>query len=166
MLKARFKLAPSTLAIAACWSLLEQAHAVEIEPLGKALAAALGTTKVFSKKIDGNAVYYSKNAAGKADRYAMVEKNIYPPNCSHTWVVGLDSAGKVTQIRVNEMGCPHAFPAKQASFLDQYKGKGPADAGKIKGSVNTIAKATGTCDLASDAVEHSISVYTKSKGQL
>ena len=80
--------------------------------------------------------------------------------------MGVDKEGKVTEVRAQEMQCPHAFPAKAASFLDQYKGLGPADVESLKGKVNTIAKATGSCDLATDAVKASITKFQEIKGQL
>jgi thiamine biosynthesis lipoprotein len=148
------------------WALLEQAHAVEIEPMGKALLAVLGTPKAFKKTVGDVSYYYSKNAAGKTDKVVFIQKNVWQKSCSHTWVVGVNKDGKITQIRAQEMQCPHAFPAKAASYLDQYKGKGPADLAKLSGEVTTIAKATGSCELATDAVKQSITTYQKIKGQL
>lgn len=146
------------------WSALElsEARAVEIEPMGKALQALLGTPKVFKK---GANVFYAKNAAGKASAVAVIEKGIYEPNCTHTWAVGIDPAtGKVTQVRALEMSCPHAFPCKAASFLDQYRGKGPADVAKLDSQINNVAKATGSAKLTTAAVQRSIEAFQKLKG--
>lgn len=152
-------------------ALIEKTQAAEFEPLGKAVAGALGTTKAFKKSmpVDGKSVdvFYSKGGNGKAAKYAFVQKGIYEPNCTHTWVVGVDAnSNKVTQVRVVEMSCPHAFPTKAANFLDQYKGKGPADAASLNEKVITIAKATGSSNLTTDAVKRSITAATKIKGKL
>src|SRR6185295_1423125 len=108
---------------------LERADAVDFEPMGKAVAALLGTTKAFKKniRIDADAVdiFYSKGASGKAEQFAFIQKGIYEPDCTHTWVVGVSAkTGKITGIRVIEMSCPHAYPTRAASFLDLFKGKG------------------------------------------
>ena len=98
---------------------------------------------------------------------AFIQKGIYEPNCTHTWAIGIDpKTGKVTQVRVIEMSCPHAFPTKADSFLDQFKGKGPADAATLDSSIATIAKATGSCKLATDAVKRSIVDFNQVKGQI
>lgn len=157
---------------AAVFALIESAHAVQIEPLGKAIAAALGTTKAFknSMNLDGKTAtsfYYSKDSRGAPEALAFIEKGIYPPNCTHTWVVGVEAkTQKVKEVRVVEMSCPHAFPTKSSSFLAQYKGKGPADAAKLHDEIDTIAKATGSSKLATDAVKRSIEAAVKvAKGQ-
>lgn len=157
-----------TLALAAAilWSTLEQAHAVDLVPLGQALTKVLGTTKAFRKSISGATYFYSKASDGKADRVAFIEKNVWQKSCTHTWIVGVGRDGKVTSVIAQEQQCPHAKPAAAASYLSQYSGKGPADVSKLKGDVNTIAKATGSCDLATDAVIHSVTTYQKIKGQL
>jgi hypothetical protein len=147
------------------------AFATEFQPLGQAVAASLGTKSAFKKSFafEGKPldVFYSKDAAGKANKYAFVQKGIYAPNCTHTWIVGVDAAtGKVTGVEVVEMACPHAFPTKTESFLGQFKGKGPADAAKLSGDVTPIAKATGSSNLAVDAVRKSIVAATKLKGKL
>ena len=136
---------------------LEAANAVEFEKLGSAIANALGTKKVSKTKatVDGESmdVYYAKDPSGKASKLAIIRKDIFQPNCTHTWVIGLDAAtASIEQIRVVEMSCPHAHPAKAACFLDQYKGKGPADMKSLKGDIHTIAKATATCDFTTKAV--------------
>lgn len=150
---------------------LENTSAVEFEKLGNAVAKALGTKKAFQKvvAVDGQktTVFYSKNPAGKAKELAVVRKGIYPPNCSHTWVVGVNpESAKVSEVRVVEMSCPHAFPTKKAGFLDQYKGKGPKDLKKLKYDVHTIAKATGSSDLTTDAVKASIEAALKLRGKI
>jgi hypothetical protein len=148
---------------------VEAVSAVEIEPLGKAVAGLLGTTKAFKKTetVDGRSVtvFYSKGSDGKAARMAFIEQGVYAPDCSHRWAVGINEKGAVTGVRVLEMSCPHAFPCKEASFLEQYVGKVPADAPKLKGSVSTIAKATGSSELTTDAVVRSLTAYAKLKGK-
>jgi hypothetical protein len=76
------------------------------------------------------------------------------------------STQKIQQIRVVEMSCPHAHPARAHSFLDQFTGKGPADLKKLDQSISTIAKATGSCELTIDAVKTSIQVAQSLKGKL
>lgn len=149
----------------------KEAVAVEFEQLGKAVAGVLGTTKAFKKTIPSGKtkvdVFYSKDAAGKANKYAFIEKGIYEPNCTHTWVIGVDAAtNKVDSIRVVEFSCQHAYPTRAASFLDQYKGKGPADAKKLDSDVMNIAKATGSCMLTTDAVKRSITNAQRLKGKI
>lgn len=150
---------------------LQRADAVELEPLGKAVGAVLGTTKAFKKSIGGPGgakdVFYAKDAKGKASKVAFVEKGLYPPNCTHTWVIGLDVAtGKVTEVRATEMACPHAFPTKTASFLSQYQGKGVTDVATLDSKIDTVAKATGSAKLTTEAVKRSIMALNQSKGQL
>ena len=144
-----------------------EAHAVEFEPLNKALLAALGTPKVQKKSFGPSQVFYSKNSAGKADKIAVVEKGIYEPNCSHTWVIALDSKTvKVTEIRVVEMSCQHAFPTKAASFLGQYQGVGPAETVTLSKKIKTIAKATGSSDLTTQAVVRAITTVKSHLNEL
>ena len=150
---------------------LQTALGVEFEKLGSAIAKALGTKKAFKKSVsvsgENTTVFYSKGGNGKANKFAVVRKGIYPPNCTHTWVVGVDAkSSKVEQVRVVEMSCPHAFPTNKPNFLAQYKGKGPQDLKTLKGDVNTIAKATGSSDLTSDAVKASIEAAMKLKGKI
>jgi hypothetical protein len=159
------------LAIALIWLSMESALAVEVEPLGKAVMAVLGTSKAMKRTVPSSAgettVFVTKDASGKVSRAAFIQKGIYQPNCTHTWVVGIDGkSGKVTQVRVVEMSCPHAFPTKSASFLDQFKGKGPADAAKLDAEVSTVAKATGSSKLTTDAVKRSITSYKNSRAKL
>lgn len=155
------------LTLVALLVLMERAQAVEFEKLGAALTASLGTKQAFQKKLGAETAYYAKGADGKATKFAFVQKRTYPPNCTHTWVVGADAkTAKITGIRVVEMSCHHAHPTKASSFLDQFKGKGPADASTLKGKVNTIAKATGSSELAADAVKVSIETAAKLKGQI
>ncbi|MGZ3688516.1 MAG: FAD:protein FMN transferase [Bdellovibrionota bacterium] len=156
----------------ALWALVEQqSHAVEIEAKNKAIVALLGTPKAFRKSVSVEGketeLFYSKNAQGKADHIAVIETGLYPPNCTHTWAVGINPAsGAVTEVRVIEMGCPHAFPTRAGSFLDQFKGKGPADVAKLDSQIDMVAKATGSAKLATDAVKRSIIAVTKIKGQI
>lgn len=145
-------------------------HATQFEPLGNAIAKALKTKKVFQKKVkvgkENVTVYFSKKRNGKARRYAVVREGVYPPNCTHTWVFGLDAArAKIEQVRVVEMSCPHAFPTKKSSFLDQFKGKGPAHLKKLEKSVVTVAKATGSSELTRDAAIVAIQAAKKLKGR-
>ncbi|MGZ3694532.1 MAG: FMN-binding protein [Bdellovibrionota bacterium] len=149
--------------------LVEQALAVTIQPKGKAIADVLGTSKdVSQKKLDHDQmVYYSKGSDGKAAKFAFVQEGLYPPNCTHTWIVGVDAAsGKVTEVRPVEMSCPHAFPTKEVSFLSQFKGKAIADADKLDKEIDVVAKATGTSKLAIEAVKKSLKSAQSLKGQL
>jgi thiamine biosynthesis lipoprotein len=156
---------PSLLAASALlWATLEQAHAVELVPMGKALVGVLGTPKAFKKTVDDATFFYSKDAKGGMDKVAFIEKNTWQKQCTHTWIVGMGKDGKITQIVAQEQQCPHAKPAAAESFLEQYKGKGPADVGKLKDDVNTIAKATGSCELATEAAIHAINSYKKIAG--
>jgi hypothetical protein len=157
-------LAPAAIAL---WLTIESAQAVQIEPLGKALKTLLRTAKVFRKSEGNQTLFYSKTSNGKPERVAFIEKGIYQPNCTHTWAIGIDpSSGKVTEVRPVEMSCPHAFPTRSASFLDQFKGKGPADVAKLSNQIQTVAKATGSSRLATDAVKRAITGWQKIKGQL
>ena len=148
---------------------IETASAVEIEKKGKALSTVLGSTKVSQTKvnIDGKdiPVFYTKGSDGKAERLAFVQEGLYPPNCSHTWVVGVEK-GKVTQVRVVEMECPHAFPTKEVSFLSQFEGKAIKDGANLDKDIKNIAKATGSCKLAIDAVKRSLKGAEKLAGQI
>lgn len=154
------------LASALIWCSLEQARAVDLIPLGTALQGVLGTKSAFKKTVGDSTFFYSKDSAGRADRVAFIEKNVWQKSCTHTWIVGIGRDGKVTQVVAQEQQCPHAKPSAADSFLDQYKGKGPADVAKLKGDVSTIAKATGSCELATDAVSQAIGEYQKLKGKI
>lgn len=152
-------------ALVGLWFSLENAHAVQIEPMGKALLNLLKTPKVQQKKtqVEGAdvEVYYVKDGS-KVTRAAFIEKGIYEPNCTHTWAIGIDGrTGKVLQVRPIEMSCPHALPTKTDAFLGQYVGKGPADAAKLDAKIQTIAKATGSSQLATAAVKRAIKNYVK-----
>jgi len=146
----------------------ESSWATEFQKLGKAIGTVLGSTKatkrtisVSGQKVD---VFTLKNGAS-ASRYAFVQKGVYAPNCTHTWVVGTDAkTHKVVDIQVIEMSCPHAFPTREKSFLSQFTGKGPADVQKLSGSVVAVAKATGSSDLTTDAVKRSIQGSQQLKG--
>ncbi|MBI3294530.1 MAG: hypothetical protein HYZ71_07335 [Deltaproteobacteria bacterium] len=141
-----------------------QGFSVEIESLKSALKAALGHVKAATKKTvtekDQTFDIYFDKAALK--NYAVVQKRIYPPNCTHTWVIGIDALSKkVNEIRIVEYSCPHAKPATTASYFEQYKGKGPVDMSELKGSIQTVAKATATCDLTTDAVVMAVEAIGK-----
>ena len=143
--------------------MVERADAAQFEKLGSALANALKTKKVFQKSFqtdDGKRgkVFYSKKKSGEPKRFAFVEKGLYNPGaCTHTWVIALDAdSQRVEQVRVVEMSCQHAFPTRKASYLKQYRGKGPADVKELKDDISTIAKATGSSDLTTDAVKRAI----------
>lgn len=139
-------------------------YAVEFENKFKAVAAVLGTPQAYPS---GNSVFYSKSKKGAVERIALIESAIYPPNCTHTWVIGLDGTQlRVTQLRVVEMSCPHAFPTQKASFLAQFKGKGPADLKVLEKNVHTIAKATGSSMLTAQAVKSAITKAQDLRGKL
>lgn len=145
--------------------------ATEFEPLGKAIEGTLGTKKAFKKSFayEGKPldVFYAKDGSGKPTKFAFVQKGIYEPNCTHTWIVGVEAgSGKVSQVRVVEMSCPHAYPTKTESFLGQFKGKSAKDAPKLKADIATIAKATGSSVLAIDAVRRSVVAASKLKGKI
>lgn len=147
------------------------AYATEFEPLGKAVAAVLGTKSAYkmSLPVDGKVPtgFYAKDAGGKASKFAFIQKGVYEPNCTHTWVVGVDAVtGKVSEVRVVEMSCPHAYPTKTESFLGQYKGRGAADAQKLKSDIAPVAKATGSANLTTDAVRKSLVAASKLKGKI
>ncbi len=149
--------------------LIEQASAVQFEAKGKAVAAVLGTKSAFQKKATLNgkeeSVFYSKGADGKAEILAFVQEGLYPPNCTHTWIVGVDAKkGAITEIRPVEMSCPHAFPTKEVSFLSQFQGKANADS--LDKDIKTVAKATGTSKLAIDAAKKSLKGAKELKGQI
>ncbi len=159
-----------TAAIALLLVHLDRATAMEFEKMGTAVACALKVTKASkaSTVVDGKPVnaFYAKNGAGKAARFAVVQQRVYPPNCSHTWVIGLDASGKVDDIHVVELGCTHAYPTKEKSFLQQFNGKCLADVKSLKGSVQTVAKATGSSELAADAVVTAITAVGQLKKTL
>lgn len=149
-----------------------ESGATEFEPLVKALAGILGPVKAIKKQIDlpGEAksatAWYFKDKTGHVTKVAFVENGIYEPNCTHTWVVGLNAkTGVVDQIRVVEMSCPHAFPTKAPSFLAQFIGKSPAETLKQTKQVHTIAKATGSSLLAAKAVERSVTAWKSLGGR-
>lgn len=155
----------------ALWLHAQVASATQFEPLGKALSTLLESTKPFTKKFKRGAeevvLFYTKDDAGKLKKIAVIEKGVYEPNCTHTWAVGIDAeTGKVDQVRVVEMSCPHAFPTQKEGYLSQYKGKGPADVKKLDDDIKTIAKATGSSKLATNAVKKSIQLVSTVKGKL
>ena len=158
----------SIIAVLMLFIWIETARAVEFEKLNAAIAKVLGTTKAMKKtaNVGGKPadVYYPKTG-GKM--LAVIQKRIYEPNCTHTWVIGVDGAtAQVKQIRVVEMSCPHAHPARANSFLEQFTGKGPADLAKLDKDISTIAKATGSCELTTDAVKTSIQAAQSLKGKI
>lgn len=157
----------SLYAVCALLFLIEQAQAVQFEPKGKAIAEVLGTKQAFSKKVGGDTVFYAKGSDGKATKLAFVQEGLYKPNCTHTWIVGVDVAsGSVTEVKPVEMSCPHAFPTKEESFLGQFKGKAVADADKLDKQIDVVAKATGSSKLAIDAVKKSLKEAKELKGQI
>lgn len=144
--------------------MVERADATTFEQLGSAIGKGLGTKKVKKKSFTNDkgsnvSFYYSSNDAGQPRKYACVEKGIYNPgNCTHTWVVIMNATTQqVTDIRVVEMSCQHAFPTRKASYTAQYKGVGPAEYKELKGKIKTVAKATGSSDLMTDAVKRCVS---------
>ncbi len=150
---------------------IKEALAVQFEATGKAVAAVLGTTKAKKKtvNVDGKdvTVFYSTDDSGKASKLAFVQEGLYKPNCTHTWIVGVDAkTTSITGIRVVEMACPHAFPTKESSFLDQFTGKGPKDVAELSSDIHGVAKATGTSNLTVDAVKSSIKGAMSLKGQI
>lgn len=150
---------------------LELAKAAEFEKLGAAIASLLGTKQAYKKTVKFNKkeveVFYNKGRDGKATKFAVVQKGIYEPNCTHTWVVGLDAhTAQVEDIRVVEMSCPHAFPTNTPRFLEQYKGRSPASTKALKKDIHTIAKATGSSHLTTDAVITAIDVAKSLKGKI
>ena len=154
----------STMAIIGIWTTLEASWGGEIEPLKSALISMLGKVQVQHVGKDGADYWFQKG--GHAPRVVFIEKNVYPPNCSHTWAVGIDTkTGKVASVHPLEMGCPHGYPAKSTTFLSQFQGKSISDV-KSLDSIDTIAKATGTCKLAAKAVQSSITKYQKVKGKI
>jgi hypothetical protein len=150
---------------------LKGARAAEFEPQGQALMALLQSKKVSKKTVDvaggPMTVFFTKDEAGRPARAAFVEKGVYEPNCSHTWAIGLDAkAGAIEEIRVIEMECNHAFPTRAASFLDQFKGRKVADAPKLSSQIRTVAKATGSCDLTTDAVKRVLTAWPEIQKKL
>jgi hypothetical protein len=144
--------------------MLETSWAGEIEPLKSALISMLGKVQV--QHVGAGDMDYWFKKGGKAPRVVFIEKNIYPPNCSHTWAIGIDAtSGKVASVHPLEMGCPHGYPAKSKTFLMQFQGKTVSDLKALDG-IDTIAKATGTCKLAADAVKKSLTQFQKVKGKI
>lgn len=157
--------------VACILSAVDICQATEFEKLGDSIAKALGTTKAFKTQAqvgkEAVSVFYAKDAAGKASKFAVIQKGLYEPNCTHTWVIAVNAAtSKVEDIRVVEMACPHAFPTRQSSYLEQYKGKGPADSATLKDQIHTVAKATGSCNLTTDAVVVAIKSANMLKGKI
>jgi NifU-like protein involved in Fe-S cluster formation len=168
------------------WGQIESASAIQFEDRNSALRKLLGATQVKSMtatvdtsktcttrwcdarkdKAYKAQAFYAKQG-GKVTKVAYIAQGLYPPNCTHTWAIGINPAsGTVTDIRVMEMGCPHAHPTNTPSFMDQYKGKGLADVQKLDSDIQTIAKATGTCEILTDVVKKTIVAYSKMKGKM
>jgi hypothetical protein len=152
-------------------SLQQQASAQQFQPLGKTIfqmIKAKDPKNVPTKSLahpSGNVdVFYTKKG-GKLSTLAFVQKGVYPPDCTHTWVVGVNpTTFKVTDIQVVEMSCPHAFPTRTRNFMGQFVGKGPADTKLIK-KATIVMKATGSSELTREAVIKSITLaqqYAKS----
>lgn len=167
------KISPQrSLVIALLLIRLEGAYGVEFEPLGNSVAKALKTDKVFPVKEKGRRLavggvpeFFKDDHGKNSKKIALIERGLYPPNCTHTWVISLDSKKlKVDQIRVVEMSCPHAFPTKEGNFLDQFKGRGPAEATKLSKLVTVVAKATGSSELTVKAVQSAIRRAEQKKG--
>ncbi len=152
----------NAIAVVAIWAQIERAHATEIESLASVLKSFLGRVKVQHGK-DGD---YWYPVGKKATRVVFIEKNIYPPNCTHTWAIGINTKdGKVAAVKPIEMSCPHGLPAKSKSFLSQFEGKSMATI-KSLDSIDTLAKATGTCKLAGEAVKKAITGFQNVKGKI
>ena len=132
-------------------------EAAEFESLREALVATLGTSQALKKtvQVEGQTVeVYLPKAGGP--RRAVVQKGVYPPNCTHTWVVGSTDSKTISEIRVVEMSCPHAFPCRSPGFLKQYLGKGLSSLPKLDRQVQSVAKATGSSELTTQAVRRTI----------
>lgn len=147
---------------------IDQGMCVEVESLKSAIKATLGPIKAAAKRsVTHNNqtfdVYFDKT---RPTQFAVVQSRVYPPNCTHTWVIGLNDKAVVKNIRMVEYSCPHAKPATKKSYFQQYMGKGPADVMSLKSSIQTIAKATGSCDLTTDSVVTSIEAIAKVKSTL
>lgn len=152
----------TVISIVAVWALIERGQATEVESLPSVLKYFLGKVKVQHGK-DGD---YWYPVGKKASRVVFIEKNVYPPNCTHTWAIGINTKdGKVAAVKPVEMSCPHGLPAKSKTFLSQFEGKNMASI-KTLDSIDTIAKATGTCKLAGDAVKKAITEFQKVKGKI
>lgn len=65
----------------------------------------------------------------------------------------------VSEIRVSEMSCPHAFPCRAVGFLRQFVGKGPVSLAKLDRTTETVAKATGSSELTTQAVRRAILAF-------
>lgn len=103
------------LAVAMTLSTLGQANAVELQPLGKILISVLGTSKAFQKKIGDAIYYYSKDASGKIDRVAFIEKNTWQDSSIHTWIVGVGPNGRVTRVVAQERPTPDSESSAESS---------------------------------------------------
>ncbi|MBC7396844.1 MAG: hypothetical protein H7333_05315 [Bdellovibrionales bacterium] len=141
-----------------------QAEARQIAPLLKTVADVLGTSKASKKVIGKDTVFYSKDAAGKASKVAVIAHATWGGRCTHEWVIGLDyPTNKITKVAVTELSCPHADPINESGFLDQFKGKGPVEVKGVKrlSGINTVVKATGSSDLTNEEVVKAIALIEK-----
>src|SRR6266481_2804643 len=87
----------STIAIISIWTTLQSSFAGEIEPLKMALISMLGKVQVQHVGKAGADYWFQKG--GHAPRVVFIERNIYKPNCTHTWAVGIDTkTGKVASV--------------------------------------------------------------------
>jgi len=163
------KLFTCILSVSALSISLQDAFATQVESLKSALKSLLKTDKVFQKKIDfekeKSTVIYSKGSDGKADQVVVMGNGRYPPNCDHTWTIGLNAKdATVTEAKLIEYTCHHAEPTTQKSFMDQYKGKGPKDVATLASKITPVAKATGTSELATKAIVRAIKLVQAQKG--
>lgn len=150
---------------------LQSVQAVEFMKKGAAIKSQLGTSNAFQNKVSIGKqkvdFFYSKDKGGKAEKLAVIQGGLYPPNCTHTWVIGLSATKcSVNGIDVVEMSCPHAFPTQKRSFTDQFTGKGPTDTATLSSKIATIAKATGSSELTTTAVKTAIQACSKVRGKI
>ncbi len=149
------------------WAKSQTAYAIDLEPLDASVSAALKSKSETQKgKIDGIAVRILRDGSKKLEKIAFIVSKPWNNQCAHTWVVALDKKGSVLQVRAQNQQCPHAEPTKKESFLKQFIGKGPADVDTLKAKVTTVAKATGSSELAAEAVEVSIKTFMKYQAKL
>lgn len=166
-LKSRARYAMSVFCILVI--LQRSAWAVVFEPVEQAIPAILQSKSVFPIVMQGKPrpdlkVFYSKDKKG-VQRFVVLEDRIYETGkCTHQWAIGIHPKTQaVTEIRVIEMKCQHAFPCEKKNYLKQYVGVGPKDLKTLKSKIQTIAKATGTSDLTTDAVISAVEKVQKYK---
>src|SRR3954468_5304707 len=86
---------------------LQESQATTFEKMGSAIEKILGTKKAVKKTVDVNGKPVDVYLSSTEPRVAVVQKAVYPPDCTHTWVIGTNGeTAKITQIRVVEMSCP------------------------------------------------------------